>query len=274
MFLKTLILKLVDKWYKPFIFSVISSLLLCFFSLNNNLDFFIGKDNIGNCLIFLLLLILIGVLGVFISGVISFYRKQILRGIILTTTSIFLCIFYLFLFIFLGYAKGTSDGYNRDLIRENYSYDHFADSLTIPKKVNINTPLNVEFIDIDNVKNREKLKLKKTSTFYLLSLGGLGMYEYDIYVNKIDKGEVYLKAFEITKGTKLSEESLKKESTIKIFNPNNRLKRFGTVNNFLINEGDEGKPYAARFEVWYKPYLGKEKKLYSKNYIIEGYQPD
>jgi hypothetical protein len=253
----------------------ISILILITVLLNaNNLISFFGKNIMQFVVGIVLIINLLSILTTFISAFILFKRKKIIKGLILTLTSLLFLSLYVLLIV-MGFSESPESTIDSEYESTyEFTFDHFADSLTIPKNVNINTPLNVEFIDIDNVKNREKLKLKKTSTFYLLSLGGLGMYEYDIYVNKIDKGEVYLKAFEITKGTKLSEESLKKESTIKIFNPNNRLKRFGTVNKFFIDEGDEGKPYAARFEVWYKPYLGKEKKLYSKNYIIEGFQPD
>jgi hypothetical protein len=39
-----------------------------------------------------------------------------------------------------------------------------------------------------------------------------------------------------------------------------------------IYEGDWGKPYAARFEVWFKPDNGgNEQKLFQKNYKIEGW---
>jgi hypothetical protein len=42
---------------------------------------------------------------------------------------------------------------------------------------------------------------------------------------------------------------------------------------FTIYEGDWGKPYAARFEVWFFPDNGgKERKLIEKNFKIEGWQ--
>lgn len=275
MLVKNLILKLVEKWYKPFIFSVISFLLLCLFTLNNSLKSLIGIDFITGFMIFLLVLIFIGVLGVFVSSIISFSRKQITKGIILTITSIFLTVFYFILYMLLVYAKGTSE-YNPDLLRDDYDfYDHFADSLYIPKNITIDSPLGKGEIDKDSKVIRDQNKKVRKSTFYLYNSYFPGFYEYDVWVRKMDEGEVYLKAFEITKGTKLSEESLQRESAIKIINPKHRLKRFGTIHYFTIDEGDEGKPYAARFEVWFKSKNGgKERKLFSKNYKIEGYQPD
>jgi hypothetical protein len=49
--------------------------------------------------------------------------------------------------------------------------------------------------------------------------------------------------------------------------------RFGAKAGFMIYEGDWGKPYAARFEVWFKPDSGKtERKLAERVFKIEGWQ--
>ena len=41
----------------------------------------------------------------------------------------------------------------------------------------------------------------------------------------------------------------------------------------MIGEGDWGKYYAARFEVWFDPDSGApERKLLEKNFKIEGWQ--
>ncbi|WP_348636566.1 hypothetical protein QLS71_015380 [Mariniflexile litorale] len=59
---------------------------------------------------------------------------------------------------------------------------------------------------------------------------------------------------------------------MKINNTNDTIKKFSTKDDFTIYEGDWGKPYGARFEVWFKPDNGgKEVKLLEKNYIIEGW---
>jgi hypothetical protein len=55
-------------------------------------------------------------------------------------------------------------------------------------------------------------------------------------------------------------------------NPTDTLSRFNTEESFTIYEGDWGNPYAARFEVWYRPNKGEERKLKSKNFKIEGWQ--
>ena len=48
--------------------------------------------------------------------------------------------------------------------------------------------------------------------------------------------------------------------------------KFSSATDFTIYEGDWGKPYAARFELWFKPVNGgHERKLIEKNYKIEGW---
>lgn len=89
---------------------------------------------------------------------------------------------------------------------------------------------------------------------------------------KISEGTVLFKAYEITQNTRLSKGGLSKSSSVPVSNLSDSLKRFGTNDHFTIYEGDWGKPYAARFELWYKPEKGEEKKLTENNYIIEGWQ--
>lgn len=49
--------------------------------------------------------------------------------------------------------------------------------------------------------------------------------------------------------------------------------KFGAKAGFTIYEGDWGKPYAARFEVWFKPDSGKqERKIAERIFKIEGWQ--
>ena len=72
---------------------------------------------------------------------------------------------------------------------------------------------------------------------------------------------------------------LKERSRIDVFNQSDTLIRIDMGNDnynsertFTIYEGDWGKPYAARFEVWFVPASGgQEKKLVEKNFKIEGW---
>ncbi len=84
---------------------------------------------------------------------------------------------------------------------------------------------------------------------------------------------IYLKAFEVTKNYPLSVDSLKEYSNEWVGWSNNPSELFFSNTNFTIYEGDWGKPYAARFEVWFVPDSGaSERKLTEKVFKIEGWQ--
>ena len=84
-----------------------------------------------------------------------------------------------------------------------------------------------------------------------------------------------MKAFEITQNTPLSTKRLKEKSTKSVFNSTDSLYKYRLSDSpdFTIYEGDWGKPYAARFELWFVPENGRqERKLIEKIYKIEGWQ--
>jgi len=100
-----------------------------------------------------------------------------------------------------------------------------------------------------------------------------GMYGVEYSLNPGEPGIAYLKAFEVTKGTPLSVDRVKANSSTRLVWSANPDERFGTKSAFKIYEGDWGKPYAARFEVWFKPDSGAtERKLAERNFKIEGWQ--
>ena len=100
-----------------------------------------------------------------------------------------------------------------------------------------------------------------------------GIYESDIRVNPGEPGRVYLKAFEVTKGTPLSASRLKKDSTEWVGWSDNPDEQFLSNTHIMIGEGDWGKYYAARFEVWFVPdSIAPERKLLERNFKIEGWQ--
>jgi hypothetical protein len=48
---------------------------------------------------------------------------------------------------------------------------------------------------------------------------------------------------------------------------------FLSATQITMFPGGYGKPYAARFELWFKPDSGKpERELLTRNFIIEGYE--
>jgi hypothetical protein len=100
-----------------------------------------------------------------------------------------------------------------------------------------------------------------------------GIYEVVYSLNPGEPGAVYLKAFEVTKGTPLSVNRLEMASKTRMTWSTEPSERFGAKAGFTIYEGDWGKPYAARFEVWLKPDSGNpERKLAERIFKIEGWQ--
>lgn len=100
-----------------------------------------------------------------------------------------------------------------------------------------------------------------------------GLYDSEIWVNPGEPGMVYLKAFEVTGGTPLSVNNLREYSGEWVGWSDDPQQLFLSNTHFTIFEGDWGKPYAARFEVWFAPDSGQpERKLVQKVFKIEGWQ--
>jgi hypothetical protein len=145
--------------------------------------------------------------------------------------------------------------------------DGWADKLTIPPGIT-EKPLETRLRP-----DTTEMILKTQTDLQLYMDAQPGMFVYDLWLGKIAPGTVHLKAFEITQNYRLSPERLKQSSVMNIANLTDSIKRFPGKYTFTIYEGDWGKPYAARFEVWYRADGEKEEiKLLSKNYIIEGWQ--
>ncbi|MDD4871916.1 MAG: hypothetical protein PHR77_15265 [Kiritimatiellae bacterium] len=118
-----------------------------------------------------------------------------------------------------------------------------------------------------------RLAGKDSHPFRLLTGMQPGIYGVVYSLNPGEPGSVYLKAFEVTKGTPLSVERLEDKSRTRMTWSIKPSERFGAKAGFTIYEGDWGKPYAARFEVWFKPDSGKpERKLAERIFKIEGWQ--
>jgi hypothetical protein len=181
------------------------------------------------------------------------WLKAIVTGLLLAGTLAILLFYSLILFFI-----DTVDG------------DNWADDLTIPKNIHFEQPLDMDL----GQERADSLKAwKKTATdFVLYNSFQPGLFEYDLWLGKIDSGIVYLKAFEVTQEYALSTDRLPERSSIAVYNPTDSIMHFGTTTHFTIYEGDWGKPYGARFEVWYKSSKSHaERKLLQKNYVIEGW---
>jgi len=115
------------------------------------------------------------------------------------------------------------------------------------------------------------IKVAKPS-FSLIHTHSPGIYNARIWVNPGEPGMIYLKAFEVTQNTPLSISRLKNSSNEWVGYSDNLSETFLSHTQITIYEGSWGKPYAARFEVWFQPDDGKsERKLLEKVYKIEGW---
>jgi len=100
-----------------------------------------------------------------------------------------------------------------------------------------------------------------------------GLYDSEIWINPGEPGILYLRAFELTKGTPLSVERLKEKSNEWIGWSDHPKELFFSNTHFTVYEGDWGNPYAARFEIWFCPDSGADdRKLMERIFKIEGWQ--
>lgn len=240
-----------DDWKKPIYFWFLTILLLVLSNFTNSPIF---QDI--NIFIFGL-----GLCVILISGIYQLSERKWLKSLIsfgLFGGSIFSFIFFILISFFI----------------DQITPDTFALNLTIPKNIKIDNPINMDFDDNFNSKKPDSItnKLVENTEFQLYNSFQPGLYEFDFWTGKIESGTIYLKVFEITQNEQLSSKEIIRKSSIKVFNPSDSIKKFSPKDDFTIYEGDWAQPYAARFEVWFKPENGKaERKLFSKNYKIEGW---
>ena len=113
--------------------------------------------------------------------------------------------------------------------------------------------------------------------------GEHGIYDSEAWINPGEPGIVYLKAYEITHNTPLFAGLLLEDTrtcTMLYQDSNERIgwssdgqELFLSATHITMMPGGWGKPYAARFELWFKPDSGKqERELLTRNFIIEGYE--
>lgn len=104
------------------------------------------------------------------------------------------------------------------------------------------------------------------------------IYSYEAWLEIPFSWDIYLKAYSLLSNTELSEDRLKKASTLKVFNTQGKVQLFSLLDkenrpHFSIYEWGWGEYYGARFEVWYvsdKDLVPK--KLLEDYYIIEGWE--
>ncbi len=237
-----------DKWWRPILFFVLAIVLIVTSTSIKSETY----DTISTTLFGF------GLLGLIISTIYQLTKKRWLYGVL---TGLLFC---LTIGAFLLYAIFM-------FVSETLEGDKWADNLKIPSNIQLDIPID---LIKDNQRQDSVLDWAKSKPdFQLYNSSQPGLYEFDFWMGKIESGTIYLKAFEITSKHELSTHSLPRRSAVRIYNPTDTILKFGTTANFTIYEGDWGKPYAARFEVWFKPDEGgQERKLFTKNYKIEGWQ--
>ncbi|MDP4239523.1 MAG: hypothetical protein Q8904_08660 [Bacteroidota bacterium] len=239
--MKKIIIYCFDKWWHPVLFCVLTIGLLA-------ISVFIPQELIQTIF---LCLFFIGFLGLLFSIIYQLAKAR--WGAVIYTTGIIVISMICFMYYIGAMFWKIQD-----------KPDTYADKLKIPTNIQIHQP-------------NEQTKLDKTkeTDFFIYASSQPGIYTYAVWTRKIEKGMTYLKAFEVTKNDPLSVDKLKERSIIEVNNPTDSIVKFGMKNNkeFIIDEGDWRKPYAARFELWFKPDNGgMERKLLEKNYKIHGWQ--
>jgi len=235
-----------DKWWRPVLFFVLTALVMVSCEFTN-------EPILKDCSFLLLLL---GFLGLIVSMIFQLTKRRWLFAVL---TTLIICVSLVALFF-----------YSIALFWKDQSMpDTYADNLKMPTNIRVNEPLE------DSV----PANIADTD-FFIYSSFQPGLYQYTFWTKRIDKGSIYLKAFEVTQNDPLSVDRLKESSSISVFNSTDSLIMFRMDKGnseygmpFTIYEGDWGKPYAARFELWFVPDNGgQEQKLLEKNYKIEGWQ--
>ena len=96
-------------------------------------------------------------------------------------------------------------------------------------------------------------------------------YNYLARVNPGERGEVYLKVFEVTRGQRLSAERISVCTREAVGWSDDPQETFTCSSWFVLYEGDGKTPYLARLELWFVPANGgPERKLIERKFKVTG----
>lgn len=142
--------------------------------------------------------------------------------------------------------------------------DYFGKKHPIPEGLEYYEPLEENSpAEIDSLKSETYLQLWNDFQ------GGL--YCYDFYYPSLPSGDIFLRAYEVTKNIPLHLERLEPRSTVSI-DSTATFSQLVDNKKFTLYYGDWGDFYAARFEVWHRNAVtGEETKLLEKIYRVEGW---
>ncbi len=139
-------------------------------------------------------------------------------------------------------------------------------TIKIPETMNFEKP--VEFLTNSQIDSLESIDVKQAKIVVI----GNGYNGYDFYMwhKPTEKGEILIKAFELTQNVQLSEEKLTERTKNEITDLDNVYKLY--KGSSVIYEGSFSNFYPTQFELWFKSKSsGIEKKLAEKNYLIDGW---
>lgn len=211
-----------------------------------------------------MLIIAIAIVGLLSASMWNLYRKKWVKGLLnlcILSVSVFMITI---VFVISNISKPISFSSNGE---------DFAEKLKIPQNMPVAEPKTAP----DNLDSRaedlsEQVR-KGQSSFQLYKLSQPGKYYAEIWINPGQPGLIYLKAYEVTQKIPLSVKSLKEKSKQYVDWSDNPNEIFYSGTRFTIYEGDWGDPYAASFQVWFKPNdKNRTRKLMEKTYKIEGWQ--
>lgn len=184
-------------------------------------------------------------------GVWRIFKKEFKNGILQIFASFFVM-------GFLGFLFGTA--------LPKSPYKKYTGNIKAPGNEQMHMPLMLAY------DGEKPLQEVKQEDIILYDDNIPGQYRYEIFLNKIEKGEAYLRIFDLKTNRILSEKEVTKRSKIKVSNPAEDLREFGLSKNFRISEGSWGNYYGSRIELWFQPADPEqpERKLLTRYYVIQG----
>ncbi len=167
-------------------------------------------------------------------------------------------IFGIFLLIVAGFIYIVYDEMKyQEEISEVYDHD--------PSNFDFQKP--VEYLEYRQRDSLNKLNVTEPK----IEIIGTGYTVYDFYMwhQPREEGELYIKAFELTNNQQISKTKLdqRTKNIVDTISETFLLYKGRTT----IDEGTFEKFYPVRFELWFNPENGNEIKLTEKKYLIDGW---
>ncbi len=156
------------------------------------------------------------------------------------------------------------------------SSDCFADDLEIPVELGLVSTHEEGNGYAGEVDSQEIFKDRRVEFVNIEhdSASQEGFYRYRVGLRKTPPGRIYMKAFEVTKEIPLTAKRMTRETLLEVDGQGTEhgYALYEPQEEFMIGEGDWGKPYAARFELWFEnDETGQEELLYSRHAIVVGW---